>query len=243
LTPPVGGERHVDWDGCFNSRDLGGLPTTEGRVTAWGAVVRSDHLDRLTTDGWQAVEAYGVRTIVDLRNDDERTAWRPPPVEGVESVHVPLDDIDDEEFWAAWRSGWQFGTPLYYRAFLERKPERCARAVRAVAGARPGGVVVHCGGGRDRTGLVAMLLLTLVGVAPADVSADYELSAERMPVMYEARGEEDQGPRILEFFDDAGTTARSVILSTLSEVDVEAALRSGGLTDGDFTALRQRLLD
>ena len=108
--------RHLDWDGCFNARDLGGLPTGDARVTRWGAVVRSDHLDELTPEGWRAVKAYGIRTVVDLRNDDERTAWRPPP-EGIESVHVPFDDIDDAEFWAEWKSGWQFGTPLYYGAW------------------------------------------------------------------------------------------------------------------------------
>ena len=71
--------------------------------------------------------------------------------------------------------------PHYYGAALERWPERAAAAVAAVARAEPGGVVVHCGLGRDRTGLVTMLLLALVGVAPQDIADDCELSTSRLP--------------------------------------------------------------
>src|SRR5262249_47969420 len=65
--------RHLDWAGCVNVRDLGGLPTSDGRTTRWRAVVRADNLDRLTPQGWAALDAYGVRTVVDLREDEERS--------------------------------------------------------------------------------------------------------------------------------------------------------------------------
>ena len=88
------------------------------------------------------------------------SAVNPTPVA---TVHVPMDDVDDTRFWREMWDGGLDGTPLYYRPFLERKPERCVAAVAAVADAPPGGVLVHCGIGRDRTGLVALLLLALVG--------------------------------------------------------------------------------
>lgn len=66
-------ERHLDWAGCLNARDLGGLPTGDGRTTRWRAVVRADNLDRLAPEGWAAPHAYGVRTVVDLREGDERS--------------------------------------------------------------------------------------------------------------------------------------------------------------------------
>jgi hypothetical protein len=65
-------DRHLDWDGCFNVRDLGGLRTADSRTTRWGAVVRSDMPDRLSAAGWSALTAYGIRTIVELRNHHER---------------------------------------------------------------------------------------------------------------------------------------------------------------------------
>jgi len=235
-------DRHLDWDGCFNVRDLGGLRAAGGRETRWGAVARADAVDRLTAAGWSALHAHGVQTVIDLRNDDELepdVAPRPP---GLASVHLPLDGVEDAEFWDDWASGPQFGTPLYYGAFLERFPRRTARIVAAVAHAQPGGVVVHCGGGRDRTGLVAMLLLALVGVAPKEIAADYALSADRLVARYAHLGQEDQGPVLDGFLAREGTTAREVILSTLASLDVEDYLRAGGLGDDGLAAVRGRML-
>lgn len=172
-------DRHLSWDGCFNARDLGGLPAGSG-ATRWGAVVRADALDGLTSAGWAALAAHGVRTIIDLRNDDER--------------------------------------------------------------ARPGGVVVHCVGGRDRTGQIAMLLLALAGVPPAEIARDYALSAGRLGARYGALGVEDQGPGLATFLAARGTTAATVIVETLGALDVEARLRAGGLTAGEVAALRRRLV-
>ena len=59
--------RILNWDGCKNVRDLGGLNTLGGSVTNWKAVVRSDTPSRLTTMGWAALYEYGIRTIVTLR--------------------------------------------------------------------------------------------------------------------------------------------------------------------------------
>ena len=81
--------RYLTWDGCFNARDLGGLPTTDGGTTRWSAVVRSDHLDHLTAAGWAALEAHGIRTIIDLRNDEERPADSAPRAAGITTVHGP----------------------------------------------------------------------------------------------------------------------------------------------------------
>jgi protein tyrosine/serine phosphatase len=238
----VGVERDLEWQGCFNVRDLGGLPTTSSRMTRWGAVVRSDAPERLTHAGWEALEAYGVRTIIDLRNDEEREIDDPVPSLDIKTVHLPLDDISDHAFWGDWKNGPQFGTPLYFQPFLERKPERCASVVGAVARAKPGGVVVHCGGGRDRTGLIAMLLLALVGVPWDDIAVDYERSYERMQNLFAALGEEDQRPVIEDYLAQQNTTAHVVILQILASIDVEACLRTGGLGDDDLAAVRQRLL-
>lgn len=217
--------RRLDWDGCANVRDLGGLRTVDGRETVWGAVVRGDAPDNLTPSGWDALIAHGVRTIVDLRNDDERTAIAARPAE-IATVHVPLDGVEDTEFWSEWGTGPQFGTPLYYRPHLERFPERNARAIAAVAQAEPGGVLLHCVGGKDRAGQIAMLVLALVGAAPDEIAADYVLSGD------------DQA----EFLASRGTSSTEVILSTLAELDVEDYLLASSVGPEDLAALRDRML-
>ncbi len=237
---PMTAERHLEWDGCFNARDLGGLRTAEGRTTVRGAVVRSDNLDRLTPKGWSAVVEHGIRTVVDLRNHDEwpaRNAARPAELA---IVHQPLDDRADTRFWDRW--GHLDGTPLFFQPFLDGKPERCAAAVAAVAHAQPGGVLVHCAGGRDRTGLVVLLLLALAKVVPEDVVSDYELSAERLRPRYAQLGWGDVNGKIEEILERKGTSARATVLATLASLDVDARLRAGGLGDAELAGVRARLL-
>jgi protein-tyrosine phosphatase len=205
--------------------------------------VRADALSRLSADGWRRLRAHGVRTIVDLRNDDELGPDAAAGRAGVETVHVALDGAEDTAFWEPWRRTPAFGTPLYYAAHLERFPERSARAVAAVARARPGGVAVHCGVGRDRTGLVSLLVLALVGVEPEAIAADYALSSERVSLLLVDRGEPDHVPEVEAFLADRGTTGAQLVADLVAEVDVEAALRAGGLGDDDVAALRARLLD
>jgi protein-tyrosine phosphatase len=235
--------RHLDWEGCFNARDLGGLRTTDGRRTRSGRVVRADALDALTASGWAALSAHGVRTVVDLRNDDERGADAAPRPASVTTVDLPLDGSEDREFWDTWDSGPQFATPLYYGPHLERFPERSAAVLSAIARAEPGGVAFHCAFGRDRAGQVTMLLLALIGVAVDQIAADYAMSGQRLTARYAARGEPDQGPSAEAFLTDRGTSAVELIAALLRDLDVEATLRDGGLTGGDVRALRRRLLD
>ncbi|MFC4005834.1 tyrosine-protein phosphatase [Nonomuraea purpurea] len=228
-------ERHLAWDGCHNVRDLGGLSTASGLRTRWGSVVRSDTPDRLTEAGWAAALAHGVRTIVDLRTPGEHhagTGHRPPEIT---VVPVPLDEPGDPG------RGPHGGTPLYLRPFMERFPGRCARALRAIAHARPGGVLVHCVAGRDRTGLITLLLLALAGVAREHIVADYELSAARLRPLYALLGEPDDDLRVRARLDATGTTTREVVGGLLDGLDVEAYLTAAGLTASDLAALRARL--
>ena len=234
--------RHLDWEGCFNSRDLGGLATIAGGETRFARIVRSDSLATLAASGWAALERYGIRTVVDLRNEEEIGADAAPRPDSIETVHVPLDASEDREFWDIWEAGPQFGTPLYYRPHLERFPERSAAVIRAIARARPGGVAFHCVGGRDRAGQVAMLVLALAGVEPEEIARDYELSIARLAPLYAARGQPDPEEELASFLRERGTSAGAVIVATLAELDVEAMLLAGGLEPADVTHLRERLL-
>jgi hypothetical protein len=236
-------DRHLSWQGTYNSRDLGGLATADGGVTRAGAIVRSDSLQRLEAQGWEEVEAFGIRTVIDLRNEGEIGPDAAPRPGSIETVNIPLDVTEDREFWDVWEAGPQFATPLYYRPHLERFPERSAAVLRAIAGAPPGGVVFHCQGGRDRAGQISMLVLALAGVDSEAIAADYMLSDERLRPLYRSRGQEDEAPKIAAFLRDQGTTATELIVGLLGEFDVEAALRAGGLSEADLVALRARLVD
>jgi protein-tyrosine phosphatase len=170
------------------------------------------------------LRAYGIRTIVDLRNADELASLERPP--GLETLHLPLDGQEDADFWAEWGSGPEFGTPLYYGPHLDRFPDRNARVIEAIARAEPGGVLFHCVGGRDRTGQITMLLLSLAGVEPKEIAADYCLSP----------GDGD------DFLVSRGTSSTEVVLSVLADLDAEEYLRGAGVAETDLVAVRERLL-
>jgi protein-tyrosine phosphatase len=181
-------------------------------VTRRGALVRSDAVDRLSPAGWEALRAYGVRTIIDLRNDDELVENS----EGAETVHISLDRLeDDPEFWVDWMNGPQFGTPLYYRPFMERFPDRIEQVLDAIEQAPPGGVLFHCVGGRDRTGLVAIVLLAVAGVEPKLIAEDYVRGAERAHT---------HDPALEEFLAERGTSARELVTDLVASLDYDRPL-------------------
>jgi protein-tyrosine phosphatase len=244
--------RDLVWDGCLNVRDLGGHRTEDGGETRYGAVVRADSLHQLTDEGWQAVVDYGIRTVVDLRMDEEREG-DPPAGAPVDVVHVSLFDDDKavfEEVEAAAEGAPDVAsaTREVYLLFLEHFKVNVATAIRAVATAPEGGVVVHCMGGKDRTGLVTALLLELAGVDDEQIAADYALSEERLRPRHElwfAEAETDaERERLLRI----AQTPASSIAGVLAELarrygSVEGYLRSAGLSAEALALARARLRD
>ncbi|MGW5877051.1 tyrosine-protein phosphatase [Nocardiopsis terrae] len=254
------GSRQITWEGFFNTRDLGGLPTRHGRTTRHGAFVRSADPRFVTAEGWRAARAAGVRTIVDLRNPDEirpdpgegpagrggsasfpATTPQAPP-SGMTRLEVPLDHVEDVAFWREINRGRLNGTPLYFRPFLERKAERCAAVITALARSGTGGVLFHCGAGRDRTGLVALLLLALAEVEADAIAEDYALSTAALGPLFAAMGRKDQGPVVESLLADRGLTVRGSVLDVLGGLDARARLLEAGAAEEDLARVRDRLL-
>ncbi|MGW4382724.1 tyrosine-protein phosphatase [Kitasatospora sp. NPDC004531] len=227
-------QRRLDWDGCLNVRDLGGLPTRDGRTTRSGAIVRADNLDRLTAEGQNSMLAHGVRTVIDLRDEVEYRPLLPTP-DTVDLVRVPLDALAGPDWWA--RFGGLDGTPLSFRPYLDHCREAVARLVAAVARARDGAVVVHCGAGRDRTGLAALVLLALADVEPAAIAEDYLLSAANLRPLWTLLDRPDEEAGIARVLADAGTTADQALHQVLAEFDAVDRLPAA-----DVAAVRARLL-
>jgi protein-tyrosine phosphatase len=221
--------RVLVWEGCTNVRDLGGLRTCDGRMTRWRAVVRSDTPARLTAAGWSALYAHGIRTIISLRTygmaEDELNIT--PPHSDLVTVQVAIEDITDREFVQQWVNTNFWGTPLYYRDALRRWPERHAAAISAIARAQPGGVLFHCIRGHDRTGIIALLLLALVGVTPDEIIADYELSPD---------------PERDELLAREHSSVREAILGALEGLNIDNYLSMGGVSQDDLAAVCKRLL-
>ena len=222
--------RVLAWDGCNNVRDLGGLSLAEGGRTRWGAIVRSDTPSRLSADGWSALYAHGIRTIISLRTHG-MTEDHPvitPPQPDINVVSVEIEDVTDREFALKWASSDLWGTPLYFRDALERWPQRHANALKEIAQAQPGGVLFHCIRGYDRTGIIAFLTLALAGVTMDEIVADYELSVDAVRD---------------KLLAERNTTVYDVIRSTLESFDLENYLRGGGLTQDDIQSIRTRFLE
>ena len=227
--------RELAWEGCLNVRDLGGLPTEDGGETRYGRVIRADSIRQLTDAGWEAVAAYGVRTVVDLRGGYELRD-DPPGELPLQVVHVPFMEADEDE-WdaivpeieaaAAAAPDATVATRDVYLIFLDHWRHNAAAGVRAVAQAPEGGVVVHCVGGKDRTGLLCAFLLHLAGVGIEDIAADYALSEERLR------------PRHEQWLAEAETEAERERLRRISRTPAEAMVgvfaelehRHGGATE------------
>lgn len=226
---PTMKKRVLVWDGCTNVRDLGGLRTRDGRMTRWGAVVRSDTPARLTAAGWSALYAYGIRTIISLRTFGlvENELDITPLHSDIVTVQAAIEDFTDPEFVQQCVTTDLWCTPLYYKDALLRWPERHAAVVSAVARAGPGGVLFHCIRGHDRTGIIALLLLALVGVTPDDIIADYELSLD---------------PERDKLLAREHSSVRDALLGALAGLDIDSYLVRGGASQDDVAAVRRRLL-
>ncbi|MBN2549393.1 MAG: tyrosine-protein phosphatase [Anaerolineales bacterium] len=222
-------ERILVWENCQNVRDLGGLRAGDGRSTRWRQIIRADTPARLNEQGWAALYAYGVRTIITLRThgmvENELDFTSPYP--DIQNVQAVIEDVTDQEFLQQWAETGLWSTPLYYQDALRRWPERHAAVISAVAQAQPGGVLFHCIRGYDRTGIIALLLLALAGVELDEVVADYQLSVDA------ARD---------EYLAKQNTSVQQVIQGLLEEIDIDSYLLSGGASPQDLTAVRRRLL-
>jgi protein tyrosine/serine phosphatase len=163
-------ERRLRWDHLLNARDMGGLPMPRG-WTGFRALVRSDGHSRLTAYGQAAMLAYGVTTIVDLRSPRELAVAPSPLADHPGYRSLPF--FDDTSMAAP--SRFEAAADNYVE-WLETQPARIAAILHSIADAPPGAVLVHCAAGKDRTGVVVALLLSIAGVDAEAIAEDYALS-------------------------------------------------------------------
>lgn len=164
--------RRISLRGTLNLRDLGGYPTSDGGTLRWRTLLRSDALHRLGDSGRAALAGLGLRTVVDLRTDEE-AEQAPSALDGTGAkvFHVPL-------FRAEALGTLQPELAAVYRHMIDDRGAAIAEAVGRLSaeGALPG--LIHCSAGKDRTGLVVALLLDVLGVPDEIIAADYAMSAD-----------------------------------------------------------------
>ncbi|MFD1212215.1 tyrosine-protein phosphatase [Arthrobacter sp. GCM10027362] len=227
-------DRGVPWEGAVNARLLA------------GDIYRMGRSEWLTAAGWQQAYDDGVRTIVDLRNDGERIRRPTDPVVPPEVLarftvlHRPTEDPAHEQFGAVF--GCYMAHPRSYLDCLRLFPDKIVEVFRALAGAE-GAVVINCSAGRDRTGLVSMLLLQLAG-ATVQANADhYELGLRGINEWHRISPYPHPTERHLagDELRERIADTRTAFIAALERLDAEAYLLAAGLASEDIRRLRARM--
>jgi protein-tyrosine phosphatase len=178
------GNRLVVLEGGANFRDIGGYRTAAGGSVKWGQVYRSAALDRLTGPDLATVDRLGLRVVYDLRGEQEREQSPSLLPHGILCESLPIGGAAGKtrELMTLLVEGRDDPLPP---DFLERIYDGMAESAATTFGrlltglAEPAGTpaLIHCTAGKDRTGMSVALLLSVLGVAEADILDDYELSA------------------------------------------------------------------
>jgi len=177
-------ERLVALEGALNCRDLGGYTTSDGRVTRWGRVYRSDGLDQLTEADLDLIADLGIRLVIDFRIDREvdLAPSRLPDHPELRRQRLPIgDEVAGQTVIERIQSGDITSysaeqVAATYEAILEEAAHEFGIAMTHAADPANHPMMFHCTAGKDRTGLMAMLLLGALGVSDEEIARDYELT-------------------------------------------------------------------
>lgn len=246
-------ERVVPFSTVFNFRDLGGYPAADGRTVQWGRVYRSDGLWRLAEEDFERFAELGVTTVLDLRRPDELEA------DGRVAESLGLD-YHHANFHADMWPQHTLTADDMPRYLADRYAEMAEGGLTGVNAVGPSlrllsrseaaPLVFHCAAGKDRTGVLAALVLSVLGVSDEDIAADYALSAEaerryhawRGTVSAEEAVEAGHAPGWI--LNPCPPEAMLLFLGELRDRhgSVEAYVRRAGLTDAELVTLREHLL-
>lgn len=234
--------RELQFPQLLNARDLGGCRTKDGRETRWRALVRADDLARLTREGAQALLAYGVRTIIDLRwpADGEthpNLLQKTPGTLHQQQLSLLGASV---ETWQAVRA---LGPKEQFNCLVLQhfQPELLA-VLQAIAAAPPGGILFHCVSGKDRTGVVAALLLTLVDVETETIVQDYVCSTAKLRDAYLAAYPDEQAATLERVRCPPEQIHNMLAYIAARYGDTASYLHAIGLSQGEVGQLQERLL-
>ena len=247
-------KRHLDLDGSYNIRDIGGYPTTDGSRTRWQTLLRSDSLHRLPPASQAALLDYGVRTIIDLRTSDAVQS-HPNVFEGSADVtYYHQNLIGDDELPAGTESiesgALSKAISSSYCVWLDHRRSQICETVATLASPAALPALVHCAGGKDRTGIITALALGLAGVPVETIAEDYALSGRYLFSRYiDANGAAEVEASGYTWQDyQREYCPPEVMLSTLEYLEeryggVEGYVVGGGLSGAQIETLRRALVE
>ncbi|MFJ9339719.1 tyrosine-protein phosphatase [Streptomyces sp. NPDC101733] len=263
---PSAPEPGVALSGVRNFRDVGGLPTIDGRRVRPGVLFRSGHLAHATENDAEFLASLGLHTIFDFRNTaDHSLEGRDVELPGVLNVNIPLSDpADGREFWKMVRDGEidQLRSALgegraaarmanSYRVIVRTRTAEHGRVVRALA-EHSVPALMHCAAGKDRAGLSIAVTLLALGVEREAVVADYVLSNaphNRYLVRRGSDSAEPRSPEVTELLAPLFDARAEYLLAAFEAITedwgtVDRYLAQGlGLAPETLDRLRERLLD
>lgn len=256
-------KRWVELTGAVNFRDLGGLPTTDGATTQFGRVFRSDNLQDLTADDVDhLVRRLGVRHVIDLRTTIEVVQTGPGPLSRVPDVAIHhhsllTEHLNQAEIDATTVLPWStngverprdwVAPGRFYTSFLDERPDSVLAALR-VMGTAQGAAIAHCAAGKDRTGVISALALSIAGVQRDAIVADYALTAERFPLVHTRLSASSiYAAELAGRSIDSHLPKAEFMMTFLDSLDQTYGgplgwLNAHGWTASDTDALRSRLL-
>jgi hypothetical protein len=175
-----------------------------------------------------------ARDLGGLRRADGATSRRP---ERVSTVAVDLDGLENRQFWTDYWDNGLVGTALYYLPYLQAMPDHAVAALSAIVSAPAGGVLFHCMGGRDRTGLLAMLLLAAIDVDATEIVDDYLETVRRGDLRAAAVNGTNDEAGIEALCRRHGTSTTDAFADAVRGLDLERVLTDGGMSPEHGRAL------
>ncbi len=239
--------RNLGFSATYNFRDVGGYRGLDGRTVRWRQLFRSDALHRLGEADAEAFTRLGVRTVIDLRRPFEIEKYgRIAEHYGLDYHNLVLRHVDWQEVghpddvrherWLADR----------YLNFAEDGRSGILQSLRIIADPDRAPVIVHCMAGKDRTGTVCALTLSLLGVSDADIAEDYALTTTAMePLTRYLLEKHPEAVRGNEHMFNSPPAAMRLFLNDLRALhgSVENYVREIGLTADEVATLRAHLLE
>ena len=233
----------------YNTRDLGGYACAGGRSIVTGRFLRSDAPVRLNQDDLRALVQYPVRTVIDLRSLSE-IRLQPNNLQhypGIGYFHIPLlgDELDREmdALTSFEPHRHQIGLTDLYIHLIERSKMAIGAVMRQLADAPPGASLFHCSHGKDRTGLIAALLLLAAGADEADIIENYRISYSLLKPWFNTFIHELPAESLVFFNTDAENMRVTLSYLARHYGAAEDYLRQCGLDAAYLARLQSRLLD